>query len=108
MFVNVSHPGQLQNRETRKAIRQHVMRDIGKSRRKRIYPITISIEMPASVSSFDTQNNVVDGHWVPSSTTITKTLQPYGYFAVEPNARARELFHFSKEQDSAIIHRALD
>lgn len=101
-FINVSHPGQLRQRDTQKVIRQRVMRDIGKSRRKRSRPITVSIEMPPSKALDDIlhDNGIKEGSgvgWSSSFAAISKSLQPYGYFAVVPNARARQLFHFSKD-----------
>ncbi|KAB5547258.1 hypothetical protein GE09DRAFT_206157 [Coniochaeta sp. 2T2.1] len=81
VFINVSHPSQLRQRDTMQAVRRRVMRDIGKSRRRRPRAITVAIDIPAS-------------DCLPEDMEISRTLQPYGYFAVQPNARARQLFHF--------------
>jgi len=97
MFINVSHPGQLRHRETQKAIRRRVMRDIGKSRRKRSRPATVPIVVPPPcISSRISVDAMGDQDVVRRVASISKQLQPYGYFAVEPNARARQLLHFSK------------
>jgi hypothetical protein len=100
-FVNVSHPDQLRQWETQRVIRRRVMRDIGQSRRKRSRPLIVPINIPSPDISRDIPDhngiNEEDGLGSPSSfTDIGESLQPYGYFAVQPNARARQLFHFSR------------
>jgi hypothetical protein len=80
-FVNIMQPGQLQQRETRRAIRRRVMRDIGKSRRKRSRPITVSIDIPPATFTHP---------------GISKSLYDYSQYAVEPDTRARQLLHFSR------------
>lgn len=98
-FINVSHPGQLRQRETQRAIRQRVMRDIGKSRRKR-RPVTVDIvNRPSGISHGtpeDGISNEAEAIRAVPSVAISKSLHPYGYYAIEPDARARQLFHFSK------------
>lgn len=99
-FINVSHPGQMRQRETQKAIRRRVMRDIGKTRRKRSRPITVDIVIPPSGIPRDIPEDYLaseDGAARRAqSTDIAKSLHPFGYYAIEPDARARQLFHFSK------------
>lgn len=44
-FVNVSHPSEIQNHNVQTSIRRHVMREIGRSRRKRARPKIIPLEV---------------------------------------------------------------
>lgn len=45
VFVNLSHPGEIRNRNVQTNIRRHVMRDIGRSRRKKPRPVIIPLEV---------------------------------------------------------------
>jgi len=106
-FITVSHPAQLRQRETQKAIRRRVMRDIGKSRRKRSRPITFDLDVPEPCtvpsSVVDIGQNGINENCVGLlGTHVAKTLHPYGYYAVEPDERARQLFHFSGKTPSSI------
>lgn len=99
-FINVSNPSKFRQKEIQTAIRRHVMRDIGKSRRKQLRTFAVSINMappssPSDIAGIELQRtrNIFDA---VACTNIGKSLHPYGYFAAEPDPRARQLIHFSK------------
>lgn len=50
-FINVSHPGDIKNRHTKRRIHQHVMKDIGQSRRRNAPSKTVELHVPSSSST---------------------------------------------------------
>lgn len=107
-FIHSSHPDDSRRRNSQTAIRRHVMRDIGKSRRRKRRPIII----PLAVSTADPRREHHDHMYVqagnPSpvdfATAISsvpverpdRSLGPLGDFVVEIDFRVRELLQFSK------------
>jgi hypothetical protein len=77
------------------------MRDIGMARRTRSRPVTVDLVVLPSGLPNTFQGQSTDEGSSDCDTVVTsepsQCLEPYGYYAVEPNARARELFHFSKK-----------
>jgi hypothetical protein len=104
-FINVSHPDEIRQKSTQRTIRSGAMAAIGRTRRKRPEkPIVVEIDMlPIAGHDKDTADgsgtSVLAALRLHSAFTasqnIPMALPHLGIFAVEPNNRARELFHFS-------------
>lgn len=111
-FIHLSHPDDSRRRSLQTTIRRHVMRDIGKSRRRKRRPVTIPLTLPANETRSDHHDHryvhvrnsspfeiaarvssVYAGH-------PDRSLGPLGSFVIEPDVRVRQLFHFSKSDST--------
>jgi hypothetical protein len=88
VFVSLSHPGEIKNRDNQRAIRSRAMRDIGRSRRTRKKrPQQVTFELTKTVIVDDTASTTYAPH-IPAS------LESWP-FPVELDSRAKELVSFS-------------
>jgi hypothetical protein len=104
-FINVTHPDEIRERSTQRAIRSGAMAAIGRARRKRPEKsVIVELNMP--------HTEVVDGgaedglgtgvpatlhlySALPALQNVPPALPHLGIFAIEPDKRAREPLHFS-------------
>jgi hypothetical protein len=94
VFVSLSHPGEIKNRDNQRAIRSRVMRDIGRSRRTRKRrPQQVTFELTDTVIVDDTASSTYAPH-IPAS------LESWP-FPVELDSRAKELVSFSTRASSS-------
>lgn len=85
VFVTLSHPGEINNRDNQRAIRSRVMRDIGRSRRtrkKRPPQVAFALQETENTAS------ITYSQYIPAS------LESWP-FPVELDSRAKELVNFS-------------
>ena len=104
-FINVTHPNEIRQKNTQKAIRSGAMAAIGRSRRKRAAkPVIVELHMPhteeADGGAEDRLKTCVPEVLHPYTAahalqSVPPALPHLGIFAIEPDKRARELFHFS-------------
>ncbi|CRG86883.1 hypothetical protein PISL3812_03895 [Talaromyces islandicus] len=97
LFVSLSHPGEIKNRDNQRAIRSRVMRDIGRSRRtrkRRPQQVTFGLE-----ENFILENLASATH----QSHIPSSLESWP-FPVELNSRAKELISFMNSE-SDVVHR---
>lgn len=120
LFIHSSHPDEVRTQDVQTEIRRHVMRDIGRSRRRRPRQVVVTIDVPAGgiptegvessapesdgPSEQQTTFNVSESYlswlqaWRSNAPTPSRPrpwLRPLGQFPVEPNTRTLELVHFS-------------
>ncbi len=104
-FINVAHPDEIRQKSTQKTIRSGAMAAIGRARRKRPEkPVVVELSLPQREG---TDSEAGDGFRAGVLTTVCRStalsdfqkvppaMPHLGIFAVEPDKRARELFHFS-------------
>jgi hypothetical protein len=97
VFVNVSHPDDIRDRAVQTDIRRHVMRDIGKSRRRRRRPTIVPLELVEDQPSNEQEKPpAVYGGEIKQSSPAIHSLGPGCCLPLEPDSRTLELFHFSK------------
>lgn len=98
VFVTVSQPQHLRNHAIQKRIRNHVMSQVGRSRRKK--PKFPTVELALLPSADETTTSMLGNEAQPVTDSyknpiVPRPLFPYGIYAVDPTPRARELIHFS-------------
>jgi len=103
-FINLSHPGDIQDRDVQAGIRRHVMKDIGRSRRKRKRAVVVplQIRMQSATRNPETMEGDVLGN--PLDRTILSniclglslSINPCGILGVDLDSRALQIVHFSK------------
>ncbi|KAJ9144729.1 hypothetical protein NKR23_g5858 [Pleurostoma richardsiae] len=95
VFVNVSHPDDIRDRAVQTDIRRHVMRDIGKSRRRRRRPTIVPLELVEDQPSNEQEKPpAVYGGEIKQSSPAIHSLGPGCCLPLEPDSRTLELFHF--------------
>ena len=106
-FVNVSHPGEVRSRHVQKAIRRHVMKDIGRVRRKRpraeIIPLEVREQPPVVAAEeappfeFGIESSLVSLHGHSDMLAGPAwSLNPSGILGVDLNDRILQIVHFSE------------
>ncbi len=100
-FIHISHPDEIRQRSTQRAIRCRVMTEVGRLRRKRPLALTISINILPTAS--EAPENVPSGALLVESPAnqpywehVPRSLHPSGLYPVEPDSRALQLIYFSK------------
>ncbi|KIX06765.1 uncharacterized protein Z518_04741 [Rhinocladiella mackenziei CBS 650.93] len=96
-FVNISRPDDAKDKDTRKAIRHHVMATVGKSRRKPPKSFTFSVRaLPTYVETPQISGapSAEDFDNWPSWRFVPRSLHYYGVFPVDTGTRARQLIQF--------------
>lgn len=100
-FIHISHPDEIRQKSTQRAIRRRVMTGVGRSRRRRPLALTISINIPPAAS--EAPENVPSGAPLvkspanlPNWEHVPRSLRPSGLYPVEPDSRALQLIYFSK------------
>ncbi len=106
-FINVAHPDEIRQRNTQRAIRSGAMATIGRARRKGPEkPIVIELDMIQAEGTASDRNDGLESGMpaaahlysvLPAGARVPPALPHLGIFAVEPDMRARELFHFSMQ-----------
>jgi hypothetical protein len=92
-FINVTHPDEIRERSTQRAIRSGAMAATGRARRKRpISPVTVPLDVRLPRGDLDDENDNGNGVEIMK---VSPAMPHLGMFAVEPDNRARELLHFS-------------
>jgi hypothetical protein len=104
-FINVTHPNEIRQRSTQRAIRSGAMAAIGRTRRKRPEkPVIVELHMPhTEVADCGAEGGLGTGvpttlhqhSALPALQGVPPALPHLGIFAIEPDKRARELLHFS-------------
>ncbi|QKX60564.1 uncharacterized protein TRUGW13939_07709 [Talaromyces rugulosus] len=95
VFVSLSHPGEIKNRDNQRAIRSRVMRDIGRSRRTRKKrPQQMTFELTKTAIVDDTASATYAPH-IPAS------LESWP-FPVELDSRAKELVSFMNSEADVV------
>lgn len=99
-FVNISHPDDINKKDTQRAIRQRVMKGIGRSRRKRPLTLTFlvhnSSEVITPLEDLATTTPAVNSRAACSwSEKVPRSLDSHSLFPVEPSPRALQLLHYS-------------
>lgn len=87
-FVNISHPDEAQGKATQRLVRRRVMRDIGKSRRKRKDAPAMSFALQATRE--------------PQRSSSIRPALSSNPFPMDFNSRAQELMNFSIAQLSQV------
>jgi hypothetical protein len=101
-FVNVSHPAEVQNHKVQTNIRRHVMRDIGRSRRKKARHKIVPMEfraLPENRNSTETpqitlqsQPLSIEGY----NLRLYQSPEGSGILGMELDENAMQIVQFSK------------
>lgn len=100
-FVNLSHPSDLQKRNVQKNIRHHVMKRIGRSRRKRpratVIPLQVRTESPGRIPDRERASltEIADASGKDVHLSPSRSLNPCGMLG-DLDARTLQILHFSK------------
>lgn len=99
-FVHLSCPEESRRPSIQKVVRRHVMSRIATSRKKRALNNIFELEIPQaktrqSASNASQIHGSFQRHALYVLHHIPESLQPYSFFPVEPDPRARQLMHFS-------------
>jgi hypothetical protein len=101
-FVNVSHPGEIQKRHVQTSIRRHVMRDIGRSRRKkpRHKIVTLEFRVPENQPvPEETEECDLENHQFSAKTYrdgLYRSPKGSGILGIELDEDALQVVQFSK------------
>lgn len=95
-FINVSHPNDAQNKDVQAGIRRHVMKDIGRLRRKRPRAIVIPLHMRIYSPDEAHSRRVVELAHPSGDLHLSRSPNPHGILGVDLNARALEIVHYSR------------
>jgi hypothetical protein len=100
-FVNVSHPGEVQNRSVQTSIRRHVMRGIGRSRRKKARPRIIPLEVRVATQERGSEYGVCSLESLGSSSEthmhgLYRSPKGSGILGIELDEEALQVVQFSK------------
>jgi len=106
VFVHLSHPDDMRDRSLQTSIRRHVMRDIGRARRKRqravVVPLEVELAVPAPEAEAD------DGPDAPVVDTLRLrrdrvywSLDQSGLLGLELDSRALQLVGYSESRPPA-------
>jgi hypothetical protein len=99
MFVHVSKPG-VRSPRTQTRVRQHIMRDIGLSRRRKKRQVTVSLKIPTGSLDDDVDRPLESISQPPRHSDAyipypQPFIPPTGLYPVQVDARDRQLMHFS-------------
>jgi hypothetical protein len=101
-FVNVSHPGELQKRNVQTSIRRHVMRDIGRSRRKKprhkIIPLEVRVAENERQNEKIGERNLESHHQLNENFVygLYRSPRGSGILGIELDEDALQIVQFSK------------
>lgn len=98
-FVNISHPGEVRSRRVQGVIRRHVMKDIGRSRRKhpRVEIVPLELRLPSRDVSQGAEESGVrqTAKAVRRSERPSWSPNPNGILGVDLDDRILQIVHFS-------------
>jgi hypothetical protein len=101
-FVTVSHPDEIHNRKIQTSIRRHVMRDIGRSRRKKPRPRIIPLEVQVATEERESVENRefgLESDYLAGETHengLYRSPKGSGILGIELDEEALQVVQFSK------------
>lgn len=101
-FVNVSHPGQIRSRRVQGEIRRHVMKDIGRARRKKprvqVIPLEVRMPSPTAIQTVPSVFREKRGTISPSKSMLVPrvgwALTPSGILGVDLDQRILQIIYY--------------